>query len=110
VHHDGAAYGSARHHQGAPAVQGRAVGDQDGGHGCVSRTQAHAAPAIIGFHPTELLGFNDIKGTHYGALLGHAKLDTTALYTRVANTPIRAVISPLDGLASLSEEEPKPAA
>jgi integrase/recombinase XerD len=40
-------------------------------------------------------------------LLGHAKLDTTALYTRVANATIRAVISPLDQLASLSEEEPR---
>jgi integrase/recombinase XerD len=40
-------------------------------------------------------------------LLGHAKLDTTALYTRVANTTIRAVVSPLDRLASLSEEEPR---
>jgi integrase/recombinase XerD len=32
-------------------------------------------------------------------LLGHAKLDTTALYTRVATNTIRAVISPLDRLA-----------
>ncbi len=40
-------------------------------------------------------------------LLGHAKLDTTALYARVANTTIRAVISPLDRLASISEEEPR---
>jgi len=31
-------------------------------------------------------------------LLGHAKLDTTALYARVANTTIRAVVSPLDRL------------
>src|SRR6266446_2933341 len=53
--HDGAAHGSARDHQGAPAVQGRAVGDQGGGHGCVSRTQALAALATIGFHPTEPL-------------------------------------------------------
>ena len=30
-------------------------------------------------------------------LLGHAKLDTTALYTRVANTTIRAVTSPSTG-------------
>jgi hypothetical protein len=29
-------------------------------------------------------------------LLGHAKLDTTARYTRVANTTIRSVTSPLD--------------
>jgi integrase/recombinase XerD len=43
-------------------------------------------------------------------LLGHAKLDTTALYTRVANTTIRAVISPLDRLASLIEERPRPEA
>src|SRR5208282_5539974 len=30
-------------------------------------------------------------------LLGHAKLDTTALYTRVANATIRTVTSPLTG-------------
>jgi integrase/recombinase XerD len=37
-------------------------------------------------------------------LLGHAKLDTTALYTRVANTTIRKITSPLDRLAALTEE------
>ena len=37
------------------------------------------------------------------ALLGHAKLDTTARYTRVANTTIRAVTSPLDKLVPLIE-------
>ena len=41
-------------------------------------------------------------------LLGHAKLDTTALYTRVANTTIRTVTSPLDRLASLIEGRPRP--
>src|ERR1700756_4168775 len=35
-------------------------------------------------------------------LLGHAKLDTTARYTRVANTTIRSVTSPLDRLAPLT--------
>jgi hypothetical protein len=40
-------------------------------------------------------------------LLGHAKLDTTALYTRVANTTIRTVTSPLDRLA-LAERRPRP--
>jgi hypothetical protein len=50
------------------------------------------------------LCFSDIEGKHYGAwLLGHAKLDTTARYTRVANTTIRTVISPLDRLAPLTE-------
>jgi site-specific recombinase XerD len=33
-------------------------------------------------------------------LLGHAKLDTTALYTRVATKTIREVMSPLDRLAA----------
>src|SRR6516165_4301390 len=37
-------------------------------------------------------------------LLGHARLDTTALYTRVANTTIRTVTSPLDRLAPLTAE------
>jgi site-specific recombinase XerD len=43
-------------------------------------------------------------------LLGHAKLDTTALYTRVANTTIRTVTSPLDRLAPLIEGRPRPEA
>jgi integrase/recombinase XerD len=43
-------------------------------------------------------------------LLGHAKLDTTALYTRVANTTIRTVTSPLDRLAPWIEGRPRPEA
>jgi integrase/recombinase XerD len=42
-------------------------------------------------------------------LLGHAKLDTTARYTRVANTTLRSVTGPLDRLASLAEERARPA-
>jgi len=42
------------------------------------------------------------------ALLGHAKLDNTALYTRVATRTVRAVTSPLDRLASLMEQKPAP--
>ena len=38
-------------------------------------------------------------------LLGHAKLDTTALYTRVANTTIRAVTSPLRPSRTLGRRE-----
>jgi integrase/recombinase XerD len=42
-------------------------------------------------------------------LLGHAKLETTALYTRVATKTIRDVMSPLDRLAPLlpKKNEPK---
>jgi site-specific recombinase XerD len=37
-------------------------------------------------------------------LLGHAKLETTALYTQVATRAIRDVMSPLDRL--IKEAEP----
>jgi len=43
-------------------------------------------------------------------LLGHAKLETTALYTRVATTTIRSVTSPLDRLATLPATRPRPGA
>jgi site-specific recombinase XerD len=39
-------------------------------------------------------------------LLGHAKLETTALYTHVAANTIRAVISPLDRLTPLPARTP----
>jgi integrase/recombinase XerD len=39
-------------------------------------------------------------------LLGHAKLDTTALYTRVATNTIRTVMSPLDRLTPLRTDKP----
>ena len=41
-------------------------------------------------------------------LLGHAKLDTTAIYTRVATNTIRAVMSPLDRLTPLIAKRPEP--
>jgi site-specific recombinase XerD len=45
---------------------------------------------------------------HYDSrLLGHSKLDTTALYARVATKTIRSVTSPLEHLALLMQgEEP----
>ena len=47
---------------------------------------------------------------HYDSCpLGHAKLNTTALYTRVATTTIRKVMSPLDRL-SLIETRSNPKA
>jgi len=42
------------------------------------------------------------------ALLGHAKLNTTAFYTQVATRTVRAVTSPLDKLALLSPEGTRP--
>ena len=52
--------------------------------------------------------FNDIEGEHYGACpLGHSKLETTALYTRIATNTIRAVMSPLERLnLKLNKNEP----
>ena len=42
------------------------------------------------------------------ALLGHVRLDTTALYTKVATRTVRAVISPLDRLGMLAAPENTP--
>ena len=43
-------------------------------------------------------------------LLGHAKLETTALYTRVATNTIREVMSPLDHLTPLRAKRDEPPA
>ena len=42
-------------------------------------------------------------------LLGHAKLETTALYTKVATRTVRAIISPLDKLGIFVPIEAPPA-
>src|SRR6266436_2848106 len=60
--------------------------------------------ATAGHRHANPLGHN----TKAGVRLGHAKLDTTALYTRVANTTIRNVTGPLDRLASLPVGRPRP--
>ena len=41
-------------------------------------------------------------------LLGHAKLETTALYTHVATNTIREVMSPLDRLTPLTAKTTEP--
>ena len=42
-------------------------------------------------------------------LLGHSKLDTTALYTRVATKTIREIMSPLDHITRALMEAKPPA-
>jgi len=42
------------------------------------------------------------------ALLGHCRLDTTALYTKVATRTVRAVISPLDRLGIVNLDQAGP--
>jgi hypothetical protein len=47
---------------------------------------------------------------HYDSCpLGHSKLDTTALYTRVATSTIRKVMSPLDRLSLIEKRSDPPA-
>jgi integrase len=43
-------------------------------------------------------------------LLGHAKLDTTALYTRVATKTIREIMSPLDRITGKLKDGVEPPA
>ena len=45
----------------------------------------------------------DRIGARRTVLLGHSKIDTTTLYTRVATRTIHAVTSPLDRLMALME-------
>ena len=54
------------------------------------------------------MSFSEIGDAYYDSrLLGHAKLDTTALYTRVATKTIQQVMSPLEQIAlKLNEAEP----
>jgi hypothetical protein len=48
------------------------------------------------------------ENVHYDSCpLGHAKLNTTALYTRVATTTIRKVMSPLDRLSLIEKKNPR---
>jgi integrase/recombinase XerD len=57
------------------------------------------------------LSFNEIEEADYESrLLGHAKLDTTALYTRVATKTIREIMSPLDRITSKLKEGVEPPA
>jgi site-specific recombinase XerD len=42
------------------------------------------------------------------ALLGHSRLDSTALYTKVATRTVRAVISPLDKLGIVTSDQARP--
>ena len=46
---------------------------------------------------------------HYDSRpLGHTKLDTTALYTRVATKTVREVVSPLEHIAHKAERAEPP--
>jgi integrase/recombinase XerD len=57
------------------------------------------------------LSFNEIEEADYESrLLGHAKLDTTALYTRVATKTIREIVSPFDRITAKLREGAEPPA
>jgi integrase/recombinase XerD len=78
---------------------------------CHAAAQIASLGKIVSLHTlrhsfaTHLLEQNiDIRVIQ--VLLGHAKLDTTALYTRVATKTIRAIVSPLDHITRKLGETP----
>ena len=90
-------------HEWAPAAPARPLGGGTRA-GITKRVGVHTLRHSFATHLLE----QDTDIRVIQVLLGHKKLDTTALYTRVTNTTIRNVTSPLDRLAPLTVGRPRP--
>jgi integrase/recombinase XerD len=72
--------------------------------GLTKRVSPHTLRHSFATHLLE----DDVDIRVIQVLLGHAKLDNTALYTRVAAKTVRTVTSPLDRIVSLIREKAGP--
>lgn len=77
----------------------RAVHEAADAAGLRKRVRPHTLRHSFATHLLE----QDVDIRVIQVLLGHAKLDTTALYARVATKTIRAVTGPLERIALLME-------
>jgi integrase/recombinase XerD len=77
----------------------RAVHEATEAAGIKKRVSPHTLRHSFATHLLE----QDVDIRVIQVLLGHSKLDTTALYARVATKTIRSVTSPLERLASLMQ-------
>ena len=105
---DGAAVVGAFGADAAAVALGDAAGDREPdaeAAGIRKRVGPHTLRHSFATHLLE----QDVDIRIIQVLLGHAKLDTTAIYTKVSTRTIQAVASPLDRIIALMEGQERTA-
>jgi site-specific recombinase XerD len=76
--------------------------------GLVATRRPHTVREVLSVEEATHLLEQDVDIRVIQVLLGHAKIDTTAIYTKVSTKTIQAVASPLDRIIALMEGKPPP--
>jgi site-specific recombinase XerD len=76
--------------------------------GLVATRRPHTVREVLSVEEATHLLEQDVDIRVIQVLLGHAKIDTTAIYTKVSTKTIQAVASPLDRIIALMEGKTPP--